>query len=46
LTSASQPETVLEEPELEGSDQDELLLIEESDEILDELLRERTARLE
>lgn len=43
LTSASQPETVLEEPDLEGSDED--LLVEESDEILDQRLREREERL-
>ena len=45
LTSASQPETVLEEPGLEGSDCDEPLLVEESDNLLDERLREREARL-
>ena len=45
LTAASQPETVLEEPDLEGSDLDEPLLIEESDDVLDRKLREDEKRL-
>lgn len=45
LTAASQPDTVIEEPDLEGSDQDEPLVVEESDEMLDAALREREKRL-
>ena len=45
MTAASQPETVLEEPDLEGSDLDEPLLLEESDDILDQKLREDEKRL-
>jgi len=43
LTSASQPETVLEEPDLEGSDEE--LIIEESDEVFENNLAQREARL-
>jgi hypothetical protein len=43
LTSASQPETVLEEPDLEGSDEE--LIIEESDEVFENILAKREARL-
>lgn len=44
LTSASQPETVLEEPDLEGSDEE--LIIEESDEVFENTLAKREARLQ
>jgi len=36
LSAPSQPETVMEEPDLEGSDQDDEPLIEETDDVLDE----------
>jgi len=45
LTAPSQPETVMEEPDNEVSDQDEPLLVEESDDVLDSNLNKAEARL-
>ena len=45
MTAPSQPDTVLEEPDNEVSDQDDELLIEETDDVLDSNLNKAEARL-
>ena len=46
LTAASQPETVLEEQDEEGSDQDEPIILQESDDVLSKQITQGDSNLD